>query len=548
MTNNISIPQINKINIEAQLAQMSLEQKVGQVMMIGFDGLTLDNGLRQMIEQYHVGGVILFARNVESPDQVARLCNDLQAAALHSGHPGLFLAIDQEGGRVARLTQKAGFTEFPSAMALAAAGESTGSTQTAFDVAQAMAAEMRSVGLNVDFAPVMDVNNNPQNPVIGTRSFGSDPQQVGQYGVAFFLGLQNSGVMAFGKHFPGHGDTSVDSHIALPVVTHSRDRLEAVEFAPFRAAIQAQDAAGRGIAGFMSAHATYPSLDPENAATLSSKVLTVLLRQEMGYDGLLVTDSLEMGALATSGYPAPKAAAFSLQAGADLLLFNRDYALHQQAYVEVLQWVRDGRIPQSRLDEAARRVLLAKAQFDILSPKPVDVQAAVDLAGKAQHQALAKDVARRAITVLRDEADLLPIGDPQQVFVVEIPAAKGLGKLLNATAISISDDPSPAEISMVIGLGRQGRVLIAPVAVAADHPQQIKLVRILLDAHLPVVLIALRDPYDLMAFPDAPVMVATYGAQGPMLPALVDVLLGVVQPHGFLPVDLPGLFERGCGG
>lgn len=258
------------------LAAMNLEQKIGQVMIIGFDGTTVDADLRQMIAEYHVGGVILFARNVQSPAQVAELTNELQSIARESGHPGLFVAVDQEAGRVARLTDATGFTEFPSAMALTA----TGNPQNARRVAAAMAAEMRAVGINVDFAPDLDVNNNPSNPVIGIRSFSSDPAKVAEYGIAFANGLQENGVLAFGKHFPGHGDTGVDSHIDLPLVPHDRTRLDQIELVPFKAAIEAD------LAGIMSAHVTFPAIDatPGLAATLSRPVLTGLLRNKLGYE------------------------------------------------------------------------------------------------------------------------------------------------------------------------------------------------------------------------------------------------------------------------
>src|SRR5688500_4227521 len=205
-------------NTTTLLASMTTDQKVGQLMLIGFDGTVVNAELRRMITDYHIGGVILFARNVQSPEQVASLTNELQNLALESGHPGLFIAIDQEGGRVARLTGATGFTEFPSAMAIAATGDS----ENARRMAAAMAAEMRAVGINVDFAPDLDVNNNPSNPVIGTRSFSSDPAIVAEYGIAFARGLEENGVLAFGKHFPGHGDTGVDSHIDLPRVSHDQ--------------------------------------------------------------------------------------------------------------------------------------------------------------------------------------------------------------------------------------------------------------------------------------------------------------------------------------
>src|SRR5215216_2993094 len=195
---------------------LTLEQKIGQLMIIGFEGTQAGPTLLEMISNYYIGGVVFFARNVESPWQMAELINKLQQTAIERGNPGLFIAIDQEGGRVARLTEDKGFTEFPSAMAIG----TTADPENAYRMASAMAAEMRAVGINVDFAPDLDVNNNPSNPVIGTRSFSSDPNKVAAFGAAFVRGLQENGILSFGKHFPGHGDTGIDSHFALPIVPH----------------------------------------------------------------------------------------------------------------------------------------------------------------------------------------------------------------------------------------------------------------------------------------------------------------------------------------
>ncbi len=349
------------MTIDAALARMTLEQKAGQVMMFGFDGVALDAELRALIEQVHPGGVVLFARNVESPRQLAQLDLDLQRAAKSNGDPGLIISIDQEGGRVARLRQPQGFAEFPSARDV---GASHDPMETAREIASAMAAEMKAAAINMDLAPVLDVNNNPTNPIIGdrSRSFGADPALVTACGVAFIETLQAEGIMAVGKHFPGHGDTTVDSHIALPIVPHDRARLEQIEFAPFKAAIAA------GVAGIMSAHVAFPAIDPtpNRAATLSSKVMTDLLRDELKFTGIRMTDSLEMGALQTTGYPVPRAATTALNAGADMLLFNCGHALNRQAHAAIVDAVTRGEIPLTRLDEAVRRVLIAKERFGIL--------------------------------------------------------------------------------------------------------------------------------------------------------------------------------------
>ncbi len=344
--------------IEAVAARMTIEERVGQVMAFGFDGVALTPELKTMIEQLRPGGIVLFARNVQSPQQLAELNADLQRTARANGSPPLIISIDQEGGRVARLRQETGFAEFPSAQTV---GASRAAEKWAGEIARAMASEMKAAGINMDLAPVLDVNNNPGNAVIGGRSFGADPAIVSACGVAFIQALQDEGIMAVGKHFPGHGDTTVDSHVALPVVHHDRARLEAVEFVPFKAAIAA------GVAGIMSAHVAFPAIEPTGiAATLSPQVMTHLLRDEFSFGGIRMTDSLEMGALATSGYPVPLAAATALQAGADMLLFNRDHALHREAHALVVDWIGRGEIPMARLDEAVRRVLRTKERFGVL--------------------------------------------------------------------------------------------------------------------------------------------------------------------------------------
>jgi beta-N-acetylhexosaminidase len=525
-------------DIDALIRGMSLEQKVGQVMIIGFDGPFVDAGLRAMVEKFNVGGVILFARNVQSPSQVANLTRELQTAAMQSGHPGLFVAIDQEGGRVARLTEDKGFTEFPGAKALGA----TGDPALARQAAVAMAAEMKAVGINIDFAPDLDVNNNFENPVIGIRSFGSNPQAVSRFGEAFAAGLQESGVLAFGKHFPGHGDTGTDSHIALPVVPHDRARLETIEFVPFKALMQA------GVAGIMSAHVSFPAIDPLLPATLSPAVLTGLVRQEMGYDGLLVTDSLEMGALGQSGYPPAEAGARALQAGADLLLFNRDYSVHTDAIRLILERVRSGQIPESRLDEAVRRVLRAKAQFGLVQPALADPEKVSALVGTATNHRVAQDIAARSVTVLKDDLHLVPLPADAKLLVIETSAARGLGKAIGATFQQVSDQPSAAEIDQIVGLAKSGdRTVIVGTTDAQSNPAQAGLVNGLLKAGVRVMVIAMRGPYDLLAFRDVPTYLLTYGSPPPTLAALEAVLHGKVRPQGRLPVDIPQLFTIGSG-
>ena len=520
---------------------MTIEQKVGQVMVIGFDGLEATPELLEMVTRYHVGGVILFARNVDSPAQVARLTNTLQKAAVESGHPGLIVAIDQEGGRVARLTEDKGFTEFPGAMAVAA----TSDVENARAVARAMAAELRAVGINTNFAPDLDVNNNPQNPVIGIRSYGSDPERVAEFGTAAITAMQEAGVLAVGKHFPGHGDTGTDSHISLPLVPHDRARLNAVEFVPFRAAMEAD------VAGIMSAHITFPAIEPTPRlpATLSPAVLQTLLRGEMGYDGLVFTDSLEMGALGEAGYPVPLAAATALQSGADVLLFNRDHSHHKAAIQLVERWLAEGKITQARLEESVLRVLKAKERFGLLQPQMVDEGAVDTLVGSEEAKNISRRVAAQSITLLKDETDLLPLSEDKTYIVIETTGARGVGAALGLNTLTLSAEAGVNETKRIAdsAASKQPAAVIVATTDAGSSEAQAALVNRLIDSGVPVIAVAVRGPYDVLAYPRVGTYVVTYGLNPPALEALANMLTQSSEISGQLPVEIPGLFEPGDG-
>lgn len=513
------------------LQNWTLEQKIGQTMIVGFDGLTVDNELRHLITDYHIGGVILFARNIQSPRQVAQLTNELQQIALQSGNPGLFIAIDQEGGRVARLTEDKGFTEFPSAMALSA----TGDPENAYRAATLLAIEMRAVGINVDFAPVLDVNNNPANPIIGIRSFSSVPQQVKEYGLAFARGLEQNGVLAFGKHFPGHGDTSLDSHLDLPTIPHDRNRLDQIELLPFRAFIE------HHFSGIMTAHITFPAIDSQMAlpATLSRAVLTGLLREELGFQGVIVTDSLEMGALTQSGYPPEKGAPLALAAGADLLLFNRDHAMHRAAYQNLLQAVREGSISLQQLDASVERILTIKQKFGILAPSPIDLETVSHQVGLAEHRESSRQMAAQALTLLRDPQNLLPLHTPP--LIVEPEAARGAGTDLysGATILEVDTRPSDAQCASVLHAAQRHQTVLLLLNDLDRNPQQMELLEKLVQEGLPVIALLHRNPFDAALVPASATVLITYGLNPPMLDAIRQALSGQIAVRGVLPVSLP---------
>ncbi|MEP6896256.1 MAG: glycoside hydrolase family 3 N-terminal domain-containing protein, partial [Chloroflexota bacterium] len=410
-------------------------------------------------------------------------------------------------------------------------------SHNAFRVASAMAAEMRAVGINVDFAPDLDINNNPANPVIGIRSFSSDPIKVSEYGLAFARGLQENGLLAFGKHFPGHGDTGIDSHIDLPLVSHDRTRLDQVELVPFKAAIAAD------FAGIMSAHVTFPAIDstPGLAATLSRPVLTGLLREELGYRGLIVTDSLEMGALAANGYPPQVGAPLALAAGADLLLFNRDHDMHRQAFTNLVQAVKEGTISDAQLNASVERILQMKKRFGLLNPIPVEVDAAVTSIKTAEHVTLSRELAQKAITLLRDPLGLMPLEINVDPIIVEPAAVRDLTKYLGlrGNTLTVDTQPNAEQIMDVIHSARNGRIVIVPVNDLDMNKDQLKLIQNLVEAGNPVIAIAHRNPFDATLLPENVTVLVSYGFNPPMRDALADVLSGKFEPSGLLPVRLP---------
>jgi len=320
-------------------------------MMVGFSGLSLSHETRKLINEISVGGVILFARNSDTPQQIERLCADLQSICEGAGAPPMFIAIDQEGGRVTRLHEP--FTHFPPMRKL---GEK-GSTELALRFARAAARELRAVGINVNFAPVLDVDSNPKNPIIGDRALGDTPGVVSRMSVPIVEGFHLEGVLAVGKHFPGHGDTQEDSHLTLPVVNKTMEELEKCELPPFRHAIQ------NGLQAMMTAHVLYPELDANNPATLSTCVITDILRNDMGFDGIIFSDDFEMKALdqATLG----EAAVNAVKAGVDILITCHSPEKQQTIYDALLAAVSSGEIMPERIEESYKRIMRVKK--DILS-------------------------------------------------------------------------------------------------------------------------------------------------------------------------------------
>jgi beta-N-acetylhexosaminidase len=351
--------------------------------MVGFDGHVASSDVKRMIREFGVGHVILFGRNVDAPEQVAELVRELQGVAKDAGHAlPLLVAVDQEGGRVSRLSEP--WTVWPPMRAVGRIG----SEDLARKVGAGLAAELSACGIRWDLAPDVDVDTNPDNPVIGDRSFGDDPGLVGRLGAALIRGLQEGGVAACAKHFPGHGDTDVDSHLELPAVDHPWPRLDEVELPPFRAAI------GAGVASIMTAHVMVRELDDTVPATLSPRVVDGLLRKEMRYGGVIVSDDLEMNAVATHwgvGQGAVKAA----QAGCDVLPVCSRVEAQVEAIESLIRALEAEAVPWSAMDDACARIRRLKEMY-LVPYRPPDPKEARAAAGSAERAGLSREIMDRA--------------------------------------------------------------------------------------------------------------------------------------------------------
>ncbi|MER6028288.1 glycoside hydrolase family 3 protein [Streptomyces sp. NPDC001851] len=545
--------------LHALISRMTLQEKVGQLFVMRVyghsatapDQADIDANLKEigvrtaaeLIAKYRVGGIIYFtwAHNTRDPRQIADLSNGIQRASLEQprGLPVL-IATDQEHGAVCRVGKPA--TLFPGAMAIGAGG----SRSDAHTLGRISGAELRAMGINQDYSPDADVNVNPANPIIGVRSFGADPDAVAALVAAEVRGYQESRVAATAKHFPGHGDTAVDSHTGFPVITHSRDLWEKLDAVPFREAIAA------GIDSVMTAHIQFPALDDSgDPATLSHPVLTGILRGELGYDGVVITDSLGMEGVRTK-YGDDRVPVLALKAGVDQLL-NPPYL--DVAWNAVLKAVQDGELTESRLDESILRILRLKARLGLLDDPHTDRTRIERTVGTEAHLAAADRIAERTTTLLVNEDRTLPLAprtgrrllvvgaDPASPSGTTGPPTAVLADALTelgftATALSTGTSPSAATIAQAVAAARDAdAVIVATYNVTAGSAQQ-TLVDHLLATGGPLVALAVRNPYDVAHLPSVKACLASYGWTDVEVRAAARVIAGRVAPRGRLPVPV----------
>jgi beta-N-acetylhexosaminidase len=518
---------------------MNLPQKIGHLMGIEIPGTRMTDEIAAFVRDCHPACVILFGHNLGGPWATAQLTADLQAVAAETGDPPLMIAIDQEGGQVARLRYPC--AEVPGNMACAAAG----GPAAAAEAATILGTEMARLGLNLACAPVVDVNTNPANPVIGTRAYSDDPETVAACAVAAIQGWRRAGVFSMAKHFPGHGDTRADSHLALPVVPHDRARLEAVELLPFRAAIAA------GVDSICTAHVVYPGADDSGLpATLAPRLMTDLLRGELGFQGALFSDALVMDAIARrDSANVPPAAVAAVRAGVDCLMVLGSLAAQRRCFDALLAAVQDGTIPEARLDEAVERVRALRERVTL----PHGDAAWPDNA----HQQAARRLARAAVTCVRDTAGLLPLRGPG-LGVIEfasgaLSAAEAdrnqpigastlallLGRRIPAARFLALSTAAPDAAAVLARFLLESEQIVVATRNAVLDPAQTALLRQVAAAGKPTIHLALRSPYDATLAPDIGTVLLTYGDPPAGIAAGVDVLLGDAPAAGRLPIRLP---------
>ena len=497
-------------------------------LMYSFQGYTAPAEVIEAVRQGQIAAFCLFANNVQSPAQLRKLTHALHMAARNGGQLPPLIGIDQEGGQLMAVT--GGATELPGNMALGA----TNSPDLAQQVGRVLARELRAMGCNLNFAPVLDLNSNPDNPVIGVRSFGDDPSRVAELGAALIAGMQAEGVMATAKHFPGHGDASGDSHYTMPSVNRSAAALLDEDLRPFRRAVV------EGVGAIMSAHVVYSAFDAERPATLSPRILTGLLREEMGYDGLVITDAMDMQAVSVLGAEASVRAA--LEAGADLVLLG--HLPGQLALSQQLQTVEQG--------AALDRIRRARERLP-------DEFLPLDVVGCEEHQQVARAVAQASITVARDDGRLpLRLNESVRIVVitaapadltpadssssVSVQLAEAVRKRHGHTiALQLPRGAGDAAVRGALQAAESAEVVVVGTINADQDVGQAELVRALLARGQQPIVIALRHPYDVRAFPHVATYLCTYSIRSVSTEAAVGVLFGEIVPQGKLPCRVPGI-------
>lgn len=511
---------------------MTLQEKIGQRLFINVEGKELTEEMKRLIREYKIGNVVLFQPNIDNIPQLKKFCDDLRAYILQeTGHPA-FLAVDQEGGGVTRLSEDC--VNVPGAMALAAIGR----PENAHDAALLTAKELRAFGINFDFAPVADVCNNPQNPVIGIRSFGDTPELVTEYALQALKGYEEGRVASCAKHFPGHGDTGMDSHISLPCIDKSLEELRRFEFVPFKALIDA------GCPAVMTAHILFPQIEKEQLpATMSRTFMTDILRGELGFSGLCLSDSLEMDAIKRF-YGVSTGAVMSLKAGVDIILTGKGSDVIEEEILAIREAVEAGELSSEEMDVSVERILHYKSLY-CLPPKGE--------AGLPEHQAQSDALRRQTITLVSGQLPSLGSNplfagpDDYRLTLVsnEVGNAKTFAEYMReqfgGDAFSTGKDPDADAAAEAASLVAGHSSVILNTYNAHVFTGQLRLVEAVLAEcrrlGIPAVVTALRNPHDLSRISDCSAKLEAWDYSMMTLNILSDVFAGRLIPTGRLPIS-----------
>jgi beta-N-acetylhexosaminidase len=525
---------------------MDLSQTLGQKLLLAFEGKqSPSKEIIQALKSFQPAGITLFrSLNIENPPQVRSLTEALQRQAKEIGLPPLLIATDQEGGQLMAVGE--GTTHLPGNMALGASG----SVELARRAGEVLGRELAAMGINVDYAPCADVNVNPNNPVVGIRSFGEDPEKVAQLTAAMVAGIQSQGVAATAKHFPGHGDVANDSHYGLPTLPHSLERLQKVELPPFRAAISA------GTKLIMTAHISLPALDGPDAppATLSRNILQNLLRRQLGFEGVIVTDAMDMRAIRQGEFLGQEAIR-AAQAGADLLLLTADPKDQERVANALAQALKSGELDLVETRNSIKRILELKRWLSIHATMPE-----LSVLGCAEHAQVAQEIAENSITLVRDRQRILPIQlNANQRIALLVPEIKNLTPADTSSylKLNLADalreyhpyvdefvypfNPQEKDIAALLQQVEKYALVIIGTLNAYSQPGQQALVHEVMKRRVPTIVVAMRLPYDLAAFPEVSTYLCTYSIVEPSMQALAKAMFGFAEFRGRLPVTIPGL-------
>lgn len=531
---------------ESILKTLSLEQKVGQMFIVGFSGTTIPTSLVQAINDHYFGNFIYFASNLSNPQTIASMSTQIQETVVNATTIPGFISADQEGGMVARLTT--GGTHFIGNMALGAIGDDT----LAYEVGQMVGKELRHYGINLNLAPVLDVNNNPANPIIGVRSYSDNPVMVSDFGIAMIQGMRNSNVLATAKHFPGHGDTHIDSHYGLPTIPYDLSRLYDIELYPYIQAIE------EGLDAIMTAHILFSAIDNIYPATLSYKVITELLREALGYQGIVMTDAMNMDAI-RNHFGNVEASILAIQAGVDILTYTESTSASIQAYRGVLDAVENGIISEARIDESVMRILNQKIKYGLFNEYlPSNTLSTDDF---LNHKTFNNDLAKQSLTLAKGEFS----GFDANKSTLIISTINSRYAMLPGFAINASQN-SLAYIASIkleaqgftnvhyqtIGTSISSTQIQNITELAKDYEQVVvafenatvsqgQLTTTLFADNPSLVVVALRNPYDILRFPEVETYICVYGYLDATVYAIIDYLSGGFNATGVLPVIVNGI-------